>query len=326
MNDNNASGGHAQAEQSSEPVPGNADMRPQESCPHPVGPLHAPTKVIAVANQKGGVGKTTTVINLAACLAELEQRILVIDLDPQSNATSGLGLPKQQDVSLYNALLGKSSSADLIQKTAVCNVDIIPSEIDLAGSEVDIARMDGYLHCFRNAIRPVVDSRTYTFILIDCPPSLGILTMNALTAANSMIAPIQCEYYALEGLSVIDHLVRKLRDGGANPVLTIEGILMTMYDSRTNLSAQVLAEVKEHFGDKLYNSVIPRNVRLSEAPSYGRPVIQYDAYSTGARAYREFAAEFLACQGIVVEHPKLKNADEQKVPMFKIQQAPAPTR
>jgi len=282
-----------------------------------------PTKVIAIANQKGGVGKTTSVINLASCLAELEHRILVIDLDPQSNATSGLGLPKQQSTSLYNALLGTASSTDLIQKTVVCNVDIIPSEIDLAGSEVDIARMDGYLHCFRRAIAPVVESGVYRFILIDCPPSLGILTMNALTAANSLIAPIQCEYYALEGLSVIDHLVNQLREGGANPDLTIEGILMTMYDSRTNLSAQVLAEVKSHFAEKMYTTVIPRNVRLSEAPSYGRPIIQYDAYSTGARAYRELAAEFLARQGIAVEHPKLKEPDQKKVPIFRIQKGVA---
>lgn len=283
------------------------------------GTLPHATRVISVANQKGGVGKTTTVINLAACLAELDHRVLVIDLDPQCNATSGLGLPKQRDASLYHALLGDASTLDLIRRTVVRNVDIIPAELDLAGSEVDIARMEGYLHCFRKAIAPVAESAAYRFILIDCPPSLGILTMNALTASHSMIAPIQCEYYALEGLSVIDHLVRQLREGGANPALTIEGILMTMYDARTNLSAQVMEEVKRHFGDKVYRTIVPRNVRLSEAPSHGRPIIQYDAYSTGARAYRELAVEFLERRGIAVDHPKLAEPDRKQVPILRIQ-------
>ena len=259
------------------------------------------TRVIAIGNQKGGVGKTTTTINLAACLGELGVNILVLDLDPQSNATSGLGLPKQEGTSIYNALLENKSAFDLIQNSVAENVDIIPSELDLAGAEIDVARMDNYLHCVRNAVDPITETGIYDFILIDCPPSLGILTMNALTVAHSFIAPIQCEYYALEGLSVISSMITKLHDSGVNPELEIEGILMTMYDSRNNLSSQVVAEVRAHFEDKLYESIIPRNVRLSEAPSYGIPIIQYDASSKGAAAYRQLALEFVKRRGWTIE-------------------------
>ena len=253
-----------------------------------------PSRVVAVANQKGGVGKTTTVINLAACLAERDLRVLVVDLDPQANATSGLGLPRQEGSSLYGALLGLGSAEGLIQKTAIEALDIIPSELDLAGAEVDVARSSGYLHCFGNALRPVVETGAYDFIFVDCPPSLGILTMNALTAAHAMIVPLQCEYYALEGLSVITRLVNQLGRGPAGPGIELEGILMTMYDARTNLSAEVVEEVRRHFGRKVYETVIPRNVRISEAPSFGQPVILHDAHSKGAKAYRDFAEEFLA--------------------------------
>ena len=259
------------------------------------------TRVIAIGNQKGGVGKTTTTINLAACLGELGVNVLVLDLDPQSNATSGLGLPKQEGTSIYSALIENSSAFDLIQNSVAENVDIIPSELDLAGAEIDVARMDNYLHCVRNAVDPITETGIYDFILIDCPPSLGILTMNALTVAHSFIAPIQCEYYALEGLSVISSMITKLHDSGVNPELEIEGILMTMYDSRNNLSSQVVAEVRAHFEDKLYDSIIPRNVRLSEAPSYGIPIIQYDASSKGAAAYRQLALEFVKRRGWKVE-------------------------
>ena len=216
-----------------------------------------------------------------------------MDLDPQSNATSGLGLERREGVSLYAALLGNGTVAELIQPTVAENVDLVPSELDLAGAEVDIARMDGYLHCFSRAIAPLAMDSHYDFIILDCPPSLGILTMNALTAADGMIAPIQCEYYALEGLSVISSLVRQLRQSGANARIEIDGILMTMYDARTNLSNQVVQEVRSHFGDSVYDTVIPRNVRLSEAPSFGRPVIQYDQHCAGAIAYRALAEEFL---------------------------------
>jgi len=253
----------------------------------------APRRVIAVANQKGGVGKTTTVINLAACLAEKRKRILVVDLDPQCNATSGLGLEAKKGRSLYRPLLGEGSVSDLILSTPVKGVDMVPSELDLAGAEIDIARVDGYLHCFSNAMNTIEADR-YDYVLVDCPPSLGILTMNALTAARSLIVPLQCEYYALEGLSVIVRLVQQLRESGANPRLEIEGILMTMYDGRTNLATQVVSEVEQHFGDRLYKTVIPRNVRLSEAPSFGQAVIHYDAHCVGADAYRRFAKEFLA--------------------------------
>jgi chromosome partitioning protein len=252
------------------------------------------TRVVAVANQKGGVGKTTTAINLAACLGELGQKVLVIDLDPQANATSGLGLPTQKGTSFYSAMLGDADAFLLIQTTPSKNVDIVPSEIDLAGCEVDIPRRERYLHVFQDALRPIVARNQYDFVIIDCPPSLGILTMNALAAAESILIPMQCEYYALEGLSVITMLTQKLHDSGANPVLRIEGIVMTMFDGRTNLSMQVVNEVTQHFPDKVYRTPIPRNVRLSEAPSFGKPIITHDPHSTGAKAYRELAAEFLA--------------------------------
>lgn len=252
------------------------------------------TRVVAVANQKGGVGKTTTVINLAACLGERGLKVLVIDLDPQTNATSGLGLTPRKGASLYGALMGEDNVADLIQATSTPGVDLIPSELDMAGSEVEMARIDEYLHCFGKALRTVIEESAYDYVLVDCPPSLGILTMNALTAAHSVLIPIQCEYYALEGLSVITRLINQLRESGVNPRISIEGILMTMYDGRTKLSEEVVGEVRKHFAGKVYNTRIPRNVRLSEAPSFGKPVILYDKRSAGAEAYRVFAEEFLA--------------------------------
>ncbi|OVE74758.1 hypothetical protein BVX97_06555 [bacterium E08(2017)] len=253
-------------------------------------------KVIAIANQKGGVGKTTTVINLAAALGELDKKILVVDLDPQSNATSGLGVESTPGCSIYQALLGDASVTGLIQTTQVKGVDLIPAELDLAGSEVDIARMDSYLHCLNNALLPVTsaENSAYDFILFDCPPSLGILTMNSLAAAHSIIVPMQCEYYALEGLSVIIDLIYRLRDSGTNPGLGLEGIIMTMVDKRTNLSSQVIQEVRNHFGEFVYDATIPRNVRLSEAPSHGMPATMYDPSSSGAQAYRDFAKELIA--------------------------------
>jgi len=270
-----------------------ADASPSsESAERAVPTTKRPTRIIAVANQKGGVGKTTTVINLAACLALEGRRVLVIDLDPQCNATSGLGLEPEAGKSLYRALLGEGSAQQLIQRTLREGLDVIPSELDLAGAEIDIARVDGYLHCASNALKDI-DKAQYDYIFIDCPPSLGILTMNALTAAQSIIVPIQCEYYALEGLSVIVRLIQQLRQSGANPLLDMEGILMTMYDSRTNLSTQVVAEVRAHFSEKVYRTIIPRNVRLSEAPSFGLPVVHYDIHSRGAKAYLDLAREFL---------------------------------
>jgi chromosome partitioning protein len=271
------------------------------------------TRVVAIANQKGGVGKTTTVVNLAACLGELGQNVLVVDFDPQANATSGLGLLQQQGTSLYRALLGDGYASNLVQSTKTKGVDLIPSELDLAGSEVDIARLDNYLHCFDKILAPIIAADIYNFILVDCPPSLGILTMNALTAAQSLVVPMQCEYYALEGLSVISRLMNQLHTSGANPTIEIEGILMTMFDGRTNLAAEVVAEVRKHFGDKVYKTVIPRNVRLSEAPSHGMPVIQYDGSSSGAKAYRVLAGEFMR---------RAKHLESNSPPTSNLQPAP----
>ena len=251
------------------------------------------TRVIAMANQKGGVGKTTTTINLSAALAEKGRRVLIVDFDAQANATSGLGLEKTEGQSLYGVLLGEGKAEDFIKPTAVKRLDLIPAEVNLAGAEIDVARLDRYLHRLSDALAPLVAADRYDYIFLDCPPSLGILTMNALTAADSILLPIQCEYYALEGLSVMIRLVEQVREGGANPKLQIEGIVMTMFDQRTNLSNQVVQQVVEHFSDKVYQTVIPRSVRLSEAPSYGQPVLVYDRNCTGTAAYRALAREFM---------------------------------
>lgn len=250
------------------------------------------TRVIAIANQKGGVGKTTTVVNLAAALAERKHTVLVIDLDPQANATSGLGLPRQEGLSLYPALTGAADIADLIQGTPYANLNIIPAELDLAGAEVEIARQPDHLRAVRKVIDRVLEAAVFDFVLMDCPPSLGILMTSSLAAAHSVVVTMQCEYYAMEGLSVITQLVSRLRDNGVNPDLRVEGILMTMFDARTKLAQDVVQEVRSHFGPLVYDTVIPRSVRISEAPSFGKPVLAYDSSSKGAEAYRKFAKEF----------------------------------
>ncbi len=249
-------------------------------------------RVIALANQKGGVGKTTTAINLSACVAEKGRRVLLVDFDPQANATSGLGVEKQDGRSLYPVLMDGASPADFVTETGVPNLHLIPAEVNLAGAEIEVARSERYLHRLRDALAPLTASDRYDFIFLDCPPSLGVLTMNALCAADRLLMPIQSEYYALEGLSVMVRLVQQLREAG-NPNLTIAGLVMTMYDNRTSLSRQVWQQVREHFGDQVYDTLIPRSIRLGEAPSHGRPIIQYDHLSIAAAAYRNLAREFL---------------------------------
>ncbi len=266
-------------------------------------PAPRSTRVVAVANQKGGVGKTTTVVNLAACLAELGQAVLVIDLDPQANATSGLGLRPRPGASLYPVLTGGADVADIIQATAFENINIIPAELDLAGAEIEIARQDHHLLAVRRALGRVLTAGVFDFVLMDCPPSLGILMTSSLAAAHSVVVTMQCEYYAMEGLSVITDLIRRLRETGANPGLELEGILMTLYDGRTKLAQDVVAEVRQHFGPSVYEAMIPRSVRLSEAPSFGKPITAYDSTSRGAEAYRAFAREFLARAQSRPPHP-----------------------
>jgi chromosome partitioning protein len=253
-----------------------------------------PTKIIAVANQKGGVGKTTTAVNLAACLAAVGRRVLLFDLDPQANATSGLGLEKNEGASAYRVLLGEGSLFDKIKKTAFDRLEIVPSEVDLCGADFELARAENHLQRVQTALQPVASSGQFDIILIDCPPSLGILTLNAFAAAGGVLVPLQCEYYALEGISMLNRIMAQLHDNGVNPTLELTGVVMTMYDGRTKLSQQVVSEVREHFGDRVFETVIPRSTRLAEAPSFGKPIIHYDKYSAGSAAYELLAQEFLA--------------------------------
>ena len=252
-----------------------------------------PATVIAVANQKGGVGKTTTAVNLAACIAAVGKRVLLFDLDPQANATSGLGLDKTEGASAYAVLLGEGSLLDKIQPTAYDRLHILPSEVDLCGADLELARVENHLHRVARALKPVLDANRFDLILIDCPPSLGVLTLNAFAAADGLLIPLQCEYYALEGISMINRVLGQLRDTGVNPRLEILGVVMTMFDGRTKLSHQVVSEVQQHFGDRVFETVIPRTTRLAEAPSFGKPIIYYDKYSAGAAAYEVLAQDVL---------------------------------
>src|SRR5439155_10731647 len=235
----------------------------------------AQMKIIAIANQKGGVGKTTTAVNLGAALAERAQRILLIDLDPQGNATSSLGMQDFEGESLYDPLLGETTLADKILPTRLDHLFLVPADLDLAGAEVEIARMPDHLLRLARTLQPLRADSAFDFVLLDCPPSLGILMNNALAAADELLTPIQCEYFALEGLVKIVRLIEQVIDSGANQRLELAGIVMTMFDARTNLSQQVVADVRKHFGERVYQTVIPRSVRLSEAPSFGKSILEY---------------------------------------------------
>ena len=248
-------------------------------------------RVIAVANQKGGVGKTTTAINLSACLAEKGQKVLAIDMDPQGNMTSGLGIDKDEvEKNIYDLMIGQAGVDEVLQKEAIENLDVIPTSIDLSAAEIELIGVDDKEFIIRNAVQPIKDD--YDYIIIDCPPSLSMLTINAMTTADSVLVPIQCEYYALEGLSQLIHTVELVKER-LNPVLEIEGVVFTMYDARTNLSLQVVENVKENLQQNIYKTIIPRNIRLAEAPSYGMPINLYDPKSTGASANQRLADEVM---------------------------------
>lgn len=251
-------------------------------------------KIIAVSNQKGGVGKTTTTVNLAACLAKMGKRVLLVDIDPQGNSTSGLGIDKRRcEKTVYDCLVNEEKAENVIVETEYENLFVCPSNLNLSGAEIELISVMGRENRLKDSLLSAREQ--FDFIFIDSPPSLGLITINTLTAADSVLIPIQCEFYALEGVSQLVETIKKIKKA-LNPELYIEGIVMTMYDARTNLAVQVVDEVKRFFPEKVYRTIIPRNVRVSEAPGFGKPVIYYDEASKGAEAYMELAVELLGAQ------------------------------
>jgi chromosome partitioning protein len=271
-------------------------------------------KIVAIANQKGGVGKTTTAVNLGAALAESGKRILIVDLDPQANATSSFGLQGVEDVSLYEPLLGEASITEKILPTRREGLFIVPADLDMAGAEVEIARMPNHLTRLAETLKPLHTDQTFDFVFLDCPPSLGILMSNALAAADELLTPIQCEYFALEGLVKIVRLIEQVLDSGANEGLELGGIVMTMFDARTNLSQQVVADVRKHFGERVYETVIPRSVRLSEAPSFGKSILEYASSGPAAQAYRALAREFMKRHSLPATRRELSHTPASENP------------
>lgn len=252
-----------------------------------------PATIFTIANQKGGVGKTTTAISLGAALAAENVPTLIIDLDPQANATSGLGFDKEEGQSLYQALLGEESASDKIIKTPVSNLSLIPSEVDIAAIETELAQTENYLVRLRDTLESLHANDEFKAIILDCPPSLGMLSMNAMASADFLLIALQCEYLAMEGLGQILNVLQQIKDADVNPSLELGGIIMTMYDVRTNLSRQVVSDVRQHFGSDVFATMIPRSIRLGEAPSFGQSIFQYDPLSPGATAYKELTMEII---------------------------------